>query len=72
VARRKTKGTWGGWRANAGRKPELVKPVRFTVDIEEQDFTALEVLAAKDGISRGAAVREAIRAYVARRQKRGE
>lgn|GEM_PF-4070780 len=69
MARRKTKGSWGGWRPKAGRKPELVNPVRFTVDIEGQDFTALEALAAKDGISRGAAVREAIRGYLARRQK---
>jgi hypothetical protein len=69
VGRRKTKGTWGGWRPNAGRKAVLANPVRFTVDIEGHDFAALEALAEECGISRGAAVREAIRAYVTRRRK---
>ena len=60
----------GGKRPGAGRKPELVDPVRFTVDVELADFGGVEALATERGVSRGSVVREAIHIYVARRGKR--
>jgi hypothetical protein len=63
------RGRHGGRRPGAGRKPELADPVRFTVDIEADDFSGLEAVASQRGVSRGAIVREAIRAYVARKRR---
>jgi hypothetical protein len=67
VARKKS--TRGGRRPGAGRKRELVDPVRFTVDVERADFTEVESVAAKTGVSRGSVVRDAIRTYIAFRRK---
>jgi hypothetical protein len=70
AARRKTKGTLGGWRPGAGRKPELKDPARFTLDFEGADFAALETLARERGVSVASVVREAAREYVARRRRK--
>jgi hypothetical protein len=59
----------GGRRPGAGRPPELVDPVRFTLDIDGADFSGVKALASERGVSKGTVVREAIRAYVVRRRK---
>ena len=69
MAARRTKGTLGGWRPGAGRKPELNEPERFTFDLERADFVALEELAEQRGVSKATVVREALRRYLARRKK---
>ena len=67
VTARKTKGTWGGWRPGAGRKPVLREPVSFTGDIERRDMEALEVIGRERGASVASLVREAVAAYLKRR-----
>ena len=69
VAARKTKGTWGGWRPGAGRKPVLKDAVSFTGDVERDDMDALEAIAEEKGISVAALVRQAIRVFLKRRRK---
>ncbi len=70
VTARKTKGTRGGWRPGAGRKPTLKDAVSFTGDIEKADMDALEAVAEKRGVSVASLVREAVRAFLKRRRKR--
>jgi hypothetical protein len=70
VAARKTKGTWGGWRPGAGRKPTLREPVSFTGDIEGTDMDALYAIAEEKGISVASLVREAVAAYVKRQRRK--
>jgi hypothetical protein len=69
VARRKVKGTWGGWRPGAGRKPTLKDPISFTGELERADVDYLEKISEKRGVSVASLVRSAVAAYV-RRQKR--
>jgi hypothetical protein len=69
VARRKIKGTWGGWRPGAGRKPTLTDPISFTGELERADVDYLEAIAKKRGVSVASLVRNAVAAYV-QRQKR--
>ncbi len=69
MARRKTKGTCGGWRPGSGRKPELDDPARFTVDVERRDLDAVKAIAERRGVSAGQVVREAVAAFL-RRKKR--
>ena len=70
VGRRKIKGTWGGWRPGAGRKPTLTDPVSFTGDLERADVDYLEKIAEKRGISVASLVRNAVAAYVQRQKRR--
>ena len=70
VARRKTKGTWGGWRPGAGRKPTLKDPVSFTADLERADVDFLESIASRRGVSVASLVRNAVAAYVKRQKTR--
>jgi hypothetical protein len=70
VAARKTKGTWGGWRPGAGRKPTLRDPVSFTGDIERLDMDALEAIAEERGVSVASLVRAAVVAYVKRQRRK--
>ncbi len=64
VGRRKIKGTWGGWRPGAGRKPTLKDPVSFTGDLERADVDYLETIASKRNVSVASLVRNAVAAYV--------
>ncbi len=70
VTARKTKGTLGGWRPGAGRKPTLKHAVSFTGDIEKADMDALEAMAEKRSVSVASLVREAVKAFLKRRRKR--
>jgi hypothetical protein len=69
VTVRKTKGTLGGWRPGAGRKPTLREPVSFTGDVERADMEALEAIAEEKGVSVASLVREAVKAFLRRRRK---
>ena len=70
VARRKVKGTWGGWRPGAGRKPTLKNPISFTGELERADVDYLEKIAEKRGVSVASLVRNAVAAYVQRQKRR--
>ena len=70
VARRKVKGTWGGWRPGAGRKPTLKDPVSFTGDLERADVDSLEAIATKRNVSVASLVRNAVAAYIQRQKRR--
>ena len=70
VARRKVKGTWGGWRPGAGRKPTLKDPVSFTGEIERADVDFLEAIARKRNVSVASLVRNAVGAYLQRQKRR--
>ncbi len=70
VARRKIKGTWGGWRPGAGRPPTLKDPISFTGELERADVDYLEKIAEKRGISVASLVRNAVAAYVQRQKRR--
>jgi hypothetical protein len=68
VARRKTKGTLGGWRPGAGRKPELEDRKMLTISLEGDDYAAIVALAEERGVSLSSVIRDALRAYLARRK----
>ncbi len=70
VTARKTKGTLGGWRPGAGRKPTLKDAVSFTGDLERVDAEALEAIAEERGVSVASLVRAAVGAYLKRRKRR--
>jgi hypothetical protein len=71
VTVRKTKGTLGGWRPGAGRKPTLREPVSFTCELERADVEFLEAIAEeRGGVSIGSLVRAAVTAYVKRQRRR--
>ncbi len=70
VTPRMTKGTLGGWRPGAGRKPTLKDAVSFTGDIEKADMDALEAMAEKRSVSVASLVREAVKGFLKRRRKR--
>ncbi len=70
VGRRKIKGTWGGWRPGAGRKPTLKDPVSFTGELESADVDYLEKIAEKRGVSVASLVRNAVSAFVQRQRRR--
>ncbi len=70
VTARKTKGTLGGWRPGAGRKPTLKDAVSFTGDLERVDAEALEAIAEERGVSVASLVRTAVGAYLKRRKRR--
>ena len=70
VARRKVKGTWGGWRPGAGRKPTLKDPVSFTGEIERADVDFLKAIARKRNVPVASLVRNAVAAYVQRQKRR--
>ncbi len=70
VTARKTKGTLGGWRPGAGRKPVLKEAVSFTGDLERADAEALEAIAERRGVSVALLVREAVKAFLKRQKRR--
>ena len=65
-----TKGTRGGWRPGAGRKPTLHDPVSFTAHFERSDIEALEAIAGQRGVSVASVMRAALSAYVKRSKRR--
>ena len=66
MARRKTKGTLGGWRPGAGRKGFLRNRRRLTLDFDGDDFEALEEIAHERDKSIAEVIRTAVRAYLKR------
>ncbi len=70
VGRRKIKGTWGGWRPGAGRKPTLTDPISITCDVERADVDFLEAIASERDVSVASLVRAAVAAYVKRQKRR--
>ena len=66
----KKKGTWGGKRSRAGRKPELDNPVRYTLDLEGPQMDRLEMIAQERGASVASVVREAVAEYLSKRGRR--
>ena len=70
VAARRKKGTWGGWRPGAGRKPRLKDPVGFSLELERADVDSLQAIARRRGAPVASLVREALAAYLKRRRKR--
>ena len=70
VGRRKVKGTWGGWRPGAGRKPTLKDPISFTGELERADVDYLETIASKRNVSVASLVRNVVAAYVQRQKRR--
>ncbi len=70
VAARRTKGTWGGWRPGAGRKPRLKDPVGFSLELEKADVDSLQEIAREKGASVASLVRAAVGAYLKRRRRR--
>ena len=69
MPRLKTKGTLGGWRPGAGRKPELRNRMMFTISLEGDAYAAMSAIAEERGISLSAVVRDAVAVYLARRRK---
>ena len=69
VPRRKTKGTLGGWRPGAGRKPILRDPVRFTLDLEREHLEALKAMAAEAGVTVSEMIRRTMAARLKRRRR---
>jgi Ribbon-helix-helix protein, copG family len=69
MPRRRTKGTLGGWRPGAGRKPELRDPAMLTITLEGEDYAALSAVAEERGVSLASVVRDAVRSYLTRRGK---
>ena len=67
AARRK--GSHGGARSGSGRPALFEERVGLTVQLERAEYDALGDLAQRRGVSVGTIVREAIRAYLARRRK---
>ena len=70
VVARKTKGTWGGRRQGADRKPVLKDPVRITLDLEREQLEALEEMAEEAELSVSAMVRRILADRIRRRRSR--
>jgi predicted DNA-binding ribbon-helix-helix protein len=68
AAKRKKSGR-GGRREGAGRKPVLDGARTLSVTLEDSDYEAVEHLAEARGVSFAKVVREAVKAYMARRKK---
>ena len=69
MATRRRKGTWGGFRKGAGRKPVLDNPRSVTFDLEEPDLDALRAISKERGIPVAEAIRRAISAYLRRHRR---
>lgn len=66
----KGKWGWGGRRPGAGRKGFLKERRRAAVDLEREDFEALEQIAEREGTSVSAVIREAVRGFLLRRRRK--
>ncbi len=69
MATRKTKGTYGGWRPGAGRKPILEQPVKLSLTLEQTTHDGLVGLAAREDLPLAVYVRRTLAQHVARRQR---
>ncbi len=69
MATKKTKGTYGGWRPGAGRKPILDEPVKLSLTLEQTTLDGLVGLAAREDLPVGVYVRRTLAQHVARRQR---
>jgi hypothetical protein len=63
------KGTRGGWRPGAGRKPVLKNRFRFTVHLEKEDIDSLRDEAEAKEISLGQLIRQVLATHLRRRRK---
>lgn len=64
------KGTWGGRRPGAGRKPVLQEPVRFSIELEGPQLAALQQLSEEQGTTVSALIRRAVDALLGRRKRK--
>ena len=71
MATRKTKGTYGGWRPGAGRKPILEQPVKLSLTLEQTTLDGLVRIAAREGLPLAVYVRQALAKLVRRQRARG-
>jgi predicted DNA-binding ribbon-helix-helix protein len=62
------KATHGGRREGSGRKPFLKGAERLSISLEAADYEALERLAQRRDDSIAAVIRDAVKAYLARRR----
>ena len=69
MATRKTKGTYGGWRPGAGRKPILEQPVKLSLTLEQTTLDGLVRLAAREGLPLAVYVRRSLAQLVGRRTR---
>ena len=69
VASGRRKGTWGGRRDQAGRKPFLRDRRRAAVDLDGRDFQRIQEIADKSDRAVAEVLREAVREYLARRRR---
>ncbi len=69
AARKKTKGTRGGYRPGAGRPALFAESADLTVRFERSEFDALSEIASERAVSVAEVIREAARAYLARRKR---
>ena len=69
MAARRKKSRRGGRRPGAGRKPILEGAKTLSVTLEESEYEAVQRLADERGVSFASVVREAVKAYSARRKK---
>jgi hypothetical protein len=69
VAGRRKKGTRGGRRPGAGRKGFLKDAASFTGDFEKAQMDALQAMAEERGVSVAQLVRDAIQAFLKRRNR---
>ncbi len=70
VAVQKKKGSWGGRRPGAGRKPVLEDPVSVTLDLEGPDFERLKAFAEARDTSVAALIRKAVQAHLKRLERK--
>ena len=70
VTSRKTKGTLGGWRPGAGRKPTLEDPVSLTFDAERPQVEALREIARERQTSVADLLRKALDAFLKRQRRK--
>jgi hypothetical protein len=68
MAAKAKKSQRGGRREGAGRKPFLKGGQRLSIALEEAEYAKVERLARARGDSIAAVIREAVKAYLARRR----
>ncbi len=69
AARKKTKGTYGGWRPGSGRKPVVTDARKFSLTLAQATLDGLGKLADDEGLPLAVYVRRTLAQHVARRQR---